>query len=135
MNKRRVETLIPEAYQVLRDVEIVYKDKDQIEKGFAGQISTFGASMMTGSVLATIAFFSNKNGANVDRPKILKGIELLITNSSRKQMPDNGLFGYVQQEISKGNEKKVKEELIDCAVALKLAMNLYELVKGEGETS
>ncbi|MDL2324174.1 hypothetical protein LJC61_03355 [Ruminococcaceae bacterium OttesenSCG-928-A16] len=118
MNKRKVDSLIPEAYCVLKEVGIADKS-GKIDKGLRGQISSFGASVSTGSLLAAISFFSARGGAAVPRELLMQAIGKLI------QQDD--LFAYVQ----KAGERRAKEEIINAAIALKLAMNLYELWEGE----
>lgn len=116
MNKRKVDELIPRAYDVLKEVEIVENGK--VKKAWRGQISSFGASVATGSLLAAVAFFSNKSGADVDRPKLLRGIEKLLRIQT-------GLKAYLSDKSVPIAAKK--ERIMEAAVALKLAMNLYEL--------
>lgn len=132
MNKNIVDELIPNAYKVLKKVGIADKD-NQIERGFTGQISTFGASIMSGSVLASVAFFSDDKGSAVSRSKILRGIEELLNLNYNKGILEGTLFFYIRTQINEKNERKVKEELINCSIAMNLAMNLYTLVKTGGE--
>ena len=118
MNKRKVDALIHKAYHVLQEVEISKSGK--INKAWRGQISSFGASIAMGSLLAAVSFFSAQGGADVDRSKLMKAIEKLI-----------GCRGSLYDYVDTTEERKAKEEIINAAVALKLAMNLYDLGKGD----
>jgi CRISPR-associated protein Cmr5 len=118
MNKRKVDELIPQAYQVLRDVRIA-DEQGKVDGKWRGQISSFGASIAQGSLLAAVSFFSAQGGADVDRSKLMEAIKRLL----KKEQP---LFKYVEGT----DKRKAKEEILNAAVALKLAMNLYELGKG-----
>jgi CRISPR-associated protein Cmr5 len=117
MNKRKIDQLIPDAYAMLAEVNIAEDGK--IEKAWRGQISAFGAAISTGSLLAAIAFFSEQGSAKVEREHLMTAIAKLIGQDD--------LFKYVKSE----DERKAKEEIINAAIALKLAMNLYVLVRGE----
>lgn len=121
MNKRKVDDLIPAAVKELEKVGIA--KNGSIDKTFRGQISTFGAAVVNGSLISAIAFFSDNGGSSVDRNKLLEAIKNLIPEAADKK----DLFDYVQKK-GKAKEAEVKEKIIDAAIALKLAMNLYKLV-------
>ena len=122
MNKKAVDRLIPMAQEVLKEVKIVENSK--ILNTYRGQVSTFGAAIINGSLISAVAFFSNDGNASVERKKIIEAIRLLIPEAKKY----NNLFEYVKKK-GKNNEKAVKEEILNAAIALKLAMNLFELEK------
>ncbi|TYQ16300.1 UNVERIFIED_CONTAM: hypothetical protein Cloal_2826 [Acetivibrio alkalicellulosi] len=123
MNKRRVNDLIPKAYEVLSITGIA--KNGTIQKTFRGQIATFGAAISMGSLLSAIAFFSNDGDASVERSKLIKAIHILIDpNSNNKD-----LFEFTKSKIKNGQENIAKEEVINGAIALKLAMNFYHFNK------
>ncbi len=124
MNKNRVNRDLPIAYQALKAVEIA--KGTVIKKTYRGQISTFGTAVSMGSMPAAIAFFSEKAaGADngVDRTLLLRAIEYVLRHRETPVLDENTcLFDYaVNGGIS------AKEEILTAAIALKLAMNLYEL--------
>lgn len=119
MNKNKVDELIPKAYDALKDAGIV--EKGSINKAFRGQIATFGAAVTNGSLLSAIAFFSNDGSSEVTRSNLLKAIQILIPESTEK-----GLFDYVKSK-GKAGERSAREDILNAAIAIKLAMNLYEL--------
>lgn len=118
MNKREIDRLIPRAYGILSDLKIMGSDSEKNRK-WRGQISSFGASIAQGSLLAAVSFFSAQNGAEVDRSKLMSAIARLVNY-------DGKLFDYVCTT----DERRAKESILNAAVALKLAMNLYDLGKG-----
>ena len=120
MNKRKVDDLLPKAYQVLSDVGIA--QNGDIENGYRGQIATFGAAVMSGSLLSAIAFFSAKGKSDSDRPKLLQAISALLPQEGEQ----TDLFMYVKAHR---DDPQVREEVFSAAIALKLAMNLYKLTK------
>ena len=122
MNKKQVDSLIPEAYLMLRDAGIAENGK--IDKTRRGQISSFGAAVTTGSLLAAVSFFSVQESRGVPRRQLMDAIFRLIDHKNGS----TDLFDYVVKSRQAGKEQIAKEEIINRAIALKLAMNLYELV-------
>ena len=126
MNKAIVNQEIGVAYEVLQECGIAKNGK--IVKSFRGQISTFGAAVTMGSLKTAIVFFSADKKAKVERSKLIKAIfEIIKKDEKNKNVDDNikDLYDYVSK---KNNEDECKEKIINAAIALKLAMNLYELV-------
>lgn len=130
MNKKKIDELIPKAVEVLDKVEIVDSGEKsrivvngRIKKTFRGQISTFGAAITNGSLISAVAFFSEKGGATVDRRLLIKAIEQLISETNGKNI---NLFDYVKDK-GKESERRTRENILNAAIAIKLAMNLYDL--------
>ena len=122
MNKEVINKEIGIAYEVLSDVGIAKDGK--IDKTFRGQISGFGAAVTMGSLNSAIAFFSQKNEASVDRDKIPKAILEVLQRTKCVEPEYKNLF-----EVTNSKGDDIKEDIINAAIALKLAMNLYELIK------
>jgi CRISPR-associated protein Cmr5 len=122
VNKKRVDSLIPEAYKKLEITGIVEGGK--IKNTWRGQISSFGAAVATGSLLAAVSFFNAQGNSDVPRQKLMEAIFSLIGSVSGC----SSLFEYVVKCKKDGRERSAKEEIINGAIALKLAMNLYERV-------
>lgn len=120
MNKNTVNREIDIAYTVLKETGIAVDGK--INKAFRGQISTFGAAVSTGSLLAAIAFFMDQAGASVDRTKIMDAILKILKWEKVAGEQYKTLFEYARE-----NQIEAKEHIINAAIALKLAMNLYHL--------
>lgn len=123
MNKTRIDQMIPSAYKALSDCGIAKNGK--IVKTYRGQISTFGAAISGGSLIAAVAFFSEKGASDTERPALMKAIYSLIIGKDATQK--NALFDYVVNQVKAGKESACKEDIINAALALKLAMNVYEL--------
>ena len=126
MNKNLVEELLPHAVKAIKDTGIC-DEKQRIDKTFRGQISSFGAAVSTGSLLAAVAFFSAKGGASVDRQHLMEAINNMLRDSKRATVGAT-LFDTVKNAADK---QKIKEDVLCCAVAIKLAMNLFDLGQGE----
>jgi CRISPR-associated protein Cmr5 len=151
-----VDHLIGRAVGILRDVGIVQEDENNklyILKTFRGQISSFGAAITMGSLTSAVAFYSDKGGSDTDRYRLMNAIYLLVEEDEetqkeaeieiKKDKPKNlkdksdsqnvqtvtpkaYLLNYV---IDHQNDTtlNLKAKIVDAAVALKLAMNAYEL--------
>ena len=130
MNKAKVDRLLPLAYQAIIYTGIREKD-GSVQKSFRGQVSTFGASVSMGSLLAAIAFFSDKGGADVDRGKILDAIFQVLRSNAVISGGCKNLFSWAKQEAAAGREATCKDDIIHAAVAVKLAMNLFPLREKE----
>ncbi len=140
MSKKRVDSYLPFAYDALKKCGIANK-QNEIIKTFRGHISTFGAAITMGSLVAAVAFFSgsiddaSKNSnEKADRPKLMKAIHYILLASEGKNSSacdGNSLFNMVNelQESKKDEANDIKDKILDAAVALKLAMNLYTLIK------
>ncbi|MEG2717672.1 MAG: type III-B CRISPR module-associated protein Cmr5, partial [Eubacterium sp.] len=134
MNKRIINEMIPKAYTVLETVKIAKNGK--INENYRGQISSFGASVIMGSLLPAVAYFSEKGNTDVnvddgvDRRKIINAITLLLYGDEKNARSSN-LFSILREQIGETgntvntllNESYIKEKVINAAIALKLAMN------------
>ena len=127
MNKNKIDSLIPKAYEAIQKTGIARDDK--INSAYRGQISRFGAAVSMGSLLSAIAFFKDQGGASVDRTKLIAAIAEVLGEN----IPEgDDLYTYVlKNQKDKNKEMKCREEILEAAIALKLAMNLFEL-EGEG---
>ncbi len=124
-------------------------DNKQIDNRWRGQIASFGAAGSTGSLLSAIAYFSTQGRAGVNRKLLIKAIEKLIgkddlfkavqesmkkdadaANKEKTDDKDNSNTSQTASFRPAVNEYRIKEEIINAAIALKLAMNLYDLQKG-----
>ena len=147
MNKKRVDELIPAAYLKIKTVGIA-DENGVIEENYRGQISSFGSALTMGSLLSAVAFFCDKGSSEAERPKLMQAIWLLLDypGFNRAPSPDEKEGGKVIKtsaqidaeklfsEISRSEREKrlMKAKIIDAAIALKLAMNLYRLEKKGG---
>lgn len=128
MNKKKVNDEISTAYDVLDTCGIARNGS--ISKTYRGYISTFGAAITMGSLIAAIAFFSDQGGADKDRSKLMDAIykvleDAEITSKYKGNKQAKDIFELVKD--NKNREAELKEDIINAAIAIKLAMNLYKL--------
>ena len=122
MNKKRIDQYLPEAIALLRELKVADESGD-IPKTFRGYISSFGAAVVMGSLRSAVAFNSVQNNADKERQKLMQIIYCLIKDP--KDSSDVSLLQYI---IDQNNDDAIKEKIYDAAIAVKLAMNAYNLV-------
>jgi CRISPR-associated protein Cmr5 len=130
MSIQRVNNWIGFAKEALEELEIAKDGK--IVKTFRGQISSFGAAISMGNLKSAVAFFSEQAGASVPREKLIRAIWFVIKRSegatieeiNKSHIKTNSIFEFV----CKNDSTALKKDFLDASVALKLAMNLFELV-------
>lgn len=121
MNKKWIEDNIIKAYNLIGEAKIA--ENGNLSKTFRGYISTFGAAVTMGSLKAAIAFYSKESDSARDREKLMQIIHALIEDDNK----GNSLMDYVKNSK---NERVAKMKICDAAIAVKLAMNMYNLVEG-----
>ena len=121
MNKQRVNSWIARAAEALVKTGIVENGK--INSTFRGQISTFGAAVTMGSLKAATAFFSQQGSASVHRELLLQAMHYVVTGELKAP---SEVFAY----ICNHDDVQTRDRFLDAAIALKLAMNLYDLGQG-----
>lgn len=132
MNKKEVNANIDYAYEALKECHIATDNK--IVKTFRGQISSFGAAVEMGSLKPAILFFSDQGGSSVKRTNLMQAIQYVLLKGNKGEMQGSedkpGLYVYIKDQEQKGiPEYKLKERVLNAAIAIKLAMNLFELTK------
>lgn len=144
MNKKDVNEKIDYAYRALTECKIAENNK--IVKTFRGQISSFGAAVEMGSLKPAILFFSEQGGSSVKRTNLMDAIHYILIQcdkeksrmQSSKEKVSNvkepnsseSLYQYIKNKEAKGvPEYRLKEDVLSAAIAIKLAMNLFELTR------
>lgn len=123
MNKNTVDSEIQTAYEAIRECSIADQN-GTVDKAFRGQISSFGAAVTMGSLTSAIAFFADQGSSTVEKNKLLDAIIYILNHKRNKGLTNiKTLFDYANKE------KEAKEEILDAALAIKLALNLYTLKK------
>lgn len=126
MNKNIVNDEIQMAYEALNETGIVKDNK--IIKTFRGYISTFGAAIVMGSLLSAIAFYMEDSKETTERNKLMETILEVLKKNKLAEQNEKDLFEYSRKRCGNKEEAACREDIINAAIAIKLAMNLYELV-------
>lgn len=127
MNKIAIDRNLPYAYKAIIDAEISKDGK--VNKSYRGQISTLGAAITMGSIKSAICFFSEKanNNSDVDRSKLLKAISYVLKNSEDTKEQYKKVDDFKMYILNSDLDiEALKEDIINAAIAIKLAMNLFE---------
>ncbi len=127
MNKKMVDEYLPSAYDALSREGVAQDGK--IKNSYRAHISSFGVMIAMGSVLSAAALFCegrDNSSASMERVRLAKCIYRIINGKDCKEK--DSFFEYVKAEVKQDREQVVKEQIINAAIALKLAMNLYQLV-------
>jgi len=120
MSKKRIEKYIPDAMRVL-DKEF---SDGIIPSAYNGYISSFGASVMQSGLLPTLALFENTNARTKESKEYLTHIIIQVLTGKND---DISLLTHVLNN----NEKLLKQEIMDIAIAIKLSIRTFKLDKGE----
>lgn len=129
MNKRLVEEFIPYAYDALKINQTICID-GKISGTLKGNIASFGAAVQMGSLLSAVAFFSQQGGATKPRQELLNIILQILKRHGDIQESEHTLFDYICKADVEEREG-IKALVINAAIAVKLAMNLFEPEKQE----
>ena len=134
MNKNKVEYYLSRSIDALDEDEckIVKVEKNEksgmiekyIDKTFRSYISSFGAAVTMGSFKAAVAFFSTQSKAEQPRENLIRLLWFLTKNEwkSAQDICDEIL------KITDFDELNyLKDEFINASIAIKLAMNAYNL--------
>ncbi|GAB2027159.1 hypothetical protein [Lactovum odontotermitis] len=132
IDKKKVDELLPDAYTALEESGIAVAGK--IDKAFRGQIASFGASIINSTVRSAIVFFSrSKEEGSRDkagRSKLIEAIAFVLKKEGKiTEDSKNAVYQYAGS-----NEKEAEQTIMEIATALKLAMNLFELVDSPKDT-
>lgn len=122
MNKKIINDEIAIAYEAIIENKIV-DGQGQVQKTFRGQITSFGASIIMGSLLPAIAFFYDSEKSTVDRKKVLDAVYYILQARQKIGQDEKNLFEY-----AKKHQEESKEEILNASIALKLAINLFKLI-------
>lgn len=122
---KRVEEFIPKAIKAVDEAKIAASGI--VSSQYNGYISSFGASIGQTGLLPTVAFFSNEqSSAEKDRKKLLDAINIVL------QTGDKELMDFLLKD-SNYKKSHIKKDVLDAAVALKLAIRTFKLEKENQE--
>ena len=129
MNKKTVEKMLPKALDTLRDPHCVIEKGGKINKSYRSSISSFGAAVAMGSFRAAVAFFSKdaEKGSGISRSALLVALDHLCSADPNHWQTAEQICAQVLQTPD-DELRLTQDRYLHAAVALKLAMNAFELV-------
>ncbi len=122
MNKKKVTALLQTAKESLLMTGLV--QNGAINVALRGDISTFGANVAMTSLPAAVAFFTSQGNAAADRQKLMRAVFYCVTGEMKPEDKIDEIMDYVCHH----NSPDVKENVMNAAIAIKLAMHYFELV-------
>jgi len=102
------------AITALKHAGVVKEGK--YDKEFKSYISSFGASVLQSGLKPTVAFYSEKGGANTDRQHLLVALMTMMSQNGK-------MYDYL---LIHDNLDHLEDEILNNAIALKLALRLFE---------
>ncbi len=128
INRKKVDSLIPKAIEAITNafgVEIGGKVRNE----YRGYISSFGTAVRMSGIKTAVCIYSKKTESDEDKSKIVRMIYYMLNDSGdNENIDENKAKEYLLEKI-KEDEIKAKNEILEAAVAIKLALNLFELEK------
>lgn len=114
MNKRNVEGNMDAAIQAIKEI----KDTcgDIINQSMRGKMSAFGAAVMMSGVAPAVAYYAK------NEPNVLNILCKMYEKTEHEETKHEKLF------------QKEKEDILEKAVSVKLAMNLFIKDNNNGES-
>ncbi len=128
MKNRRVENMLSDAIDIVQSVEIA--DKDGVVKNeFMGYVSSYGVSVRQNGLIGATLFFSDKNSqTNEKRHLIIDAIFKLMCQ--RRYIEEDEYLDLIEYSLENNgfDERKL---IYDCANAIKQAIRVYKIDKGD----
>lgn len=146
MNK--IEELLPAALEAAKKFITTDKEQLSVPKQFKGYISSFGASVIQSGLMPTLAFYSDAKKARGDRSLLVPALVYILFKKKRyisnsdaisaleKLEKDNDkdlrplihiIFNWLL-ESSEESPEKLRKEMMDASIALKLALRTFREV-------
>lgn len=146
MNKSKIDQMIYQAYVKLcnekdksceeKEKACIFSSDGKLPKQCQSRLSAFGASISTGSLWAGLSNYvdvSDRNDAKNAYGKEILDIIWELMKEQNSELEGESLLTYIMNLEKEGNKEnlyKCKREIKDAAVAVKLAMNFFEIEKG-----
>jgi len=120
---KKLDELIPIALDI---AETDLSESGKVPKEYKGYISSFGAMVRSG-LKPAIAFYESKSADSAPGRKEIANALLNVVTSYRR---DDGKYGTLMEYVLKSNNSSglVKQDILDAATALKLAIRTFDLV-------
>lgn len=144
MNKQRVNDYLTPAVNALIECKIAVEENKsyQILKTYRANISGFGAAVAMGSFKAAVAFYSSdarsKNESQKDdkvyRSRLIQAMDMIVEEKEKPKDAKDICKKILQKNSTDGTLDELCEKYLDASIALKLAMNSFDLIdpkKGE----
>lgn len=139
MNQRRIDRLIPLAFNILAGEEGIAKKifktvgiQKKIISEYKGYMSSIGPSIVQAGLIKTLTAFSKKGGSEEDKTITLGLIKELLKNDGYYTTDESnqGLDKIIIERVKKNNSTsfRLKEEdrILEAITAYKLVFDTFE---------
>jgi CRISPR/Cas system CMR-associated protein Cmr5 small subunit len=137
MNK--INHLLPTAMSALKDSGLLFNEKTCILKEYDGYVASFAPSVITAGLKATLSFYTDrhkiKDAKDYEPDFTIKAVEprrvhilnILLNIYQKKfgRLAGNDLLT-IALDTNANDERQLRMDLIDCAIALKLVMRNFK---------
>jgi hypothetical protein len=129
---RNLQKLIPIAIEAAIEKKIAIEDPNSkikyVDSEFNGYISSLGGSIISSGLLPSMIFYSQKAGAQSDRPKVIEALEHILKKDFSD--PNFNLLNRVRElyseEVNQREINRLTQKVEEAMVALKLAIRIFE---------
>lgn len=134
---KRIEHLIPIAIRAIEKNNIPVGEKKEVPNEYKGYIDTFGAVIVQNGLLPAVVFYENSGSDDIKekRRKLLRAILEVIKpgNTLAAPVPDGmtTLYQYIIQGMQHKELKTLRREVVEAAIAVKLALRTFPFSKSE----
>ena len=138
MNQKRIDKLIPLAFQILEENITIQKmfQEDSVNKkmksAYKGYMSSIGPSIVQAGLIKTLTAFSKKGGSEEDKTITLGLIKELLKNDGyyTTKESNQGLEKIIIERVKNNNSTsyRLKEEdrILEAITAYKLVFDTFE---------
>jgi CRISPR/Cas system CMR-associated protein Cmr5 small subunit len=127
--KKQINDLLPVAMRELRASELLREEQTAIRKEDDGYVASFAPSVITAGLKATLSFYTDTHKSKPKRNRILD-----VLHNIYKKVPGH-LNGPNLLEIAlaanQKDERQLRNDLIACAIALKLVMRNFKQIEAD----
>jgi CRISPR-associated protein Cmr5 len=103
----------------------IFNDEGEAIKEMTGYISSFGASIIQCGLLPAVALFSKKDGGGKSKLPLMKVIYALVGHGEEKDL----LACVLSKYQNPAQMQQLQSEVMQAAIALKLAMRTFNIEK------
>lgn len=124
LSKERKNLLVSLADEAIREIF----GTGAISESFNGQIAAFSVSVALSGLKPTFAIYnSNTGNAEVDKTQIIKLLAAMYSKEKGQRVDKDQLYKKVISPNS--DESQLRKDIIEYAIALKLAIRTFKLKK------
>jgi CRISPR/Cas system CMR-associated protein Cmr5 small subunit len=137
---KRINDLLPIAMTELNKSGLLFNEKKSILKEYDGYVASFAPSVITAGLKATLSFYTDRHKFKREETEMpnyvtkndhpTRRVHVLNVMLGIYQKQYNRLLGTdlltIALETNDKDERQLRNDLIDCAIALKLVMRNFK---------